>query len=344
LTLLSASHIIRRTTSPLGVFMQIMIDIDDALESSRRAETAIAILRQTADLLERSDIVQSSRANNVPLPLSSSSMFGGIPDTAPPVPPPPPAFPVEILSGPTTVYGDIGSDDLVSDSDPEVSIDDEGNIAALTTSVPLPPPTPAPPGAPAPELDKRGYPWDNRIHASNRSKKLDGAWKNKRGVDPNLVVAVEAQTKPATLPVGNVPTPSMVIPPQQPTGPVSTGAPLSVVPPPPPVPAAPISASGGNSPFSVPVPPPPPPPTGENVPTSAYTGSTPTPVVTAPQVVDFRSLMQKIQAATAANKLTTDQVNGALASVGLKPEDMAQLIGNAPLIASINAAIDKALS
>jgi hypothetical protein len=330
--------------------MQIMIDIDDALESSRRAETAIAILRQTADLLERSDIVQSSRANDAApshpsgldaetvAHMSAPGPAWNPKNTAPPVPPPPPppAFPVEILPGPTTVYGDIGSDDLVSDSDPEVSIDDEGNIAALTTSVHLPPPTPAPPGAPAPELDKRGYPWDNRIHASNRSKKLDGAWKNKRGVDPNLVVAVEAQTKPAA--------PSTVIPPQQPTGPVSTGAPLSVVPPPPPVPAAPISASGGNSPFSVPVPPPPPPPTGENVPTSAYTGSTPTPVVTAPQVVDFRSLMQKIQAATAANKLTTDQVNGALASVGLKPEDMAQLIGNAPLIASINAAIDKALS
>jgi hypothetical protein len=54
--------------------------------------------------------------------------------------------------------------------------------------------------------------------------------------------------------------------------------------------------------------------------------------------------MQKIQQATAAGKLSTDQVNGALAGVGLRPEEMAQLINNAPLIASVNAAIDSCLA
>ena len=54
--------------------------------------------------------------------------------------------------------------------------------------------------------------------------------------------------------------------------------------------------------------------------------------------------MQKIQSATAANKLTAEQVNAALAGVGLKPEEMAQLINNAPLIASLNAAVDACLT
>ena len=60
--------------------------------------------------------------------------------------------------------------------------------------------------------------------------------------------------------------------------------------------------------------------------------------------IDFRGLMKKIQEATAANKLTADQVNAALAGVGLKPEEMAQLINNAPLIASLNAAVDACLT
>jgi hypothetical protein len=68
------------------------------------------------------------------------------------------------------------------------------------------------------------------------------------------------------------------------------------------------------------------------------------PAAVAPAAIDFRGLMQKIQAATAAGKLSTEQVNGALAGVGLRPEEMAQLINNAPLIASVNAAIDSCLS
>ncbi len=54
--------------------------------------------------------------------------------------------------------------------------------------------------------------------------------------------------------------------------------------------------------------------------------------------------MQKIQAAASIGKLSTDQVNAALAGVGLKPEEMAQLIGNTLYIASVNAAIDACLA
>jgi hypothetical protein len=171
--------------------------------------------------------------------------------------------------------------------------------------VSLPPPAvPAPPGAPV-ELDSRGYPWDGRIHAANRAKKIDGAWKTKRGVDPNLIVQCEAQNKP-----GNVPAIA-------PTA-VQTAITVSpAAPPPPPVP----SVAG----LSVPQPP--------GIASTAPAGA-----------IDFRGLMQKIQQATAAGKLNDEQVNAAMATVGLQPAEMAALIGNAPLIASVNAAIDKCLT
>lgn len=212
---------------------------------------------------------------------------------------------------------DIGEDDT------EIEIDDEGNVSALTTSVQLqapPPPAPVVPVAgpgipdavPAPpgpavdaQLDTRGYPWDGRIHASNRATKIDGSWKNKRGVDANLIVQCEAQNKP-----GNVVT---TIPTIVTSATVPAVVPAITAAPAPPAPPAPLVAGPS------------------------------APLVTASAPIDFRGLMQKIQTATAAGKLSTDQVNGALAGVGLKPEEMAQLINNAPLIASVSAAIDACL-
>lgn len=238
-----------------------------------------------------------------------------------------PAAPLPSIPAPPATIADV-----VSDNDPEVEIDDDGNVSALTTSVQLqapPPPAPAAPvaaavsaGLPAPtpmppgpavaaELDSKGYPWDGRIHASNRAKKIDGSWKNKRGVEANLVVACEAQNKAGNaLMTAAVPTIPVV------SAPVVVAASLA-----PAVPPAPTA------------PPPPPPTVGSVAPAAAV-----------PAAIDFRGLMQKIQAATASQKLSTDQVNAALAGVGLKPEEMAQLINNAPLIASVNAAIDSCLS
>lgn len=61
---------------------------------------------------------------------------------------------------------------------------------------------PAPPAPPAPEpivyganLDSKGLPWDERIHASSKAKVADGSWRQKRNVDPSLVTAVEAELK-----------------------------------------------------------------------------------------------------------------------------------------------------
>ncbi len=247
----------------------------------------------------------------------------------PTAPPPPPPDYVSVPSARLQAFNAQLSDACAAAlDDPEVEIDEP--TPSLTVEVALPPPVPAPPGPSVPaELDSRGYPWDGRIHASNRARKLDGSWKNKRGVDANLIVAVEAQNKPgnalatattgainAALSAGTVTVPE--------TAPTASAVVNSVAPPPPPPTVV----------APAPVAPPPPAPTLGNV----------APAAAAPSVIDFRGLMVKIQTATSSGKLTTEQVNGALASVGLKPEDMAALISNALLVASVNAAIDACLT
>jgi hypothetical protein len=200
------------------------------------------------------------------------------------------------------------------DSDLDVEADDDGNVTALTASAqtPLPLAVPPPPGpAVAAEFDSRGYPWDGRIHAANRSRTIKGEWKSKRGVDANLIVAVEASATRGNPTVAATPT----IAPSPDASLANTSYTASLPPPPaPPVPAAPSVASPSAQPGTV--------------------GASP---------LDFRGLMTKISAATAAGKLADAQVNAAMASVGLQPTDMAALIGNGPLIASVNAAIDACL-
>jgi hypothetical protein len=83
-------------------------------------------------------------------------------------------------------------------------------VTPAATSIPTPPGVPAPPVAtsgseappvvPAPpspaadvDRDRRGLPWDPRIHSSAKSKTQDGSWKKLRGVDAALVLQVEAE-------------------------------------------------------------------------------------------------------------------------------------------------------
>lgn len=92
---------------------------------------------------------------------------------------------------------------------------------APVESSPVPPSAPTPPVVPtveaAPassvELDKRGLPWDARIHSGAKSKLANGNWKLARGVDPVLVTQVEAELyrsrsapAPAAAPVPPAPT------------------------------------------------------------------------------------------------------------------------------------------
>ena len=83
--------------------------------------------------------------------------------------------------------------------------------------------------APAPAhtlgLDSAGFPWDPRIHSSNQKTVGDGTWRQKRGIDPAVKAAVEAELKPAGA-APPPPPPSAVMPPPPP--------PSAVLPPPPP--------------------------------------------------------------------------------------------------------------
>lgn len=90
-------------------------------------------------------------------------------------------------------------------------------------------------------LDKSGLPWDERIHASTRTKNADGQWKRKRGIDEATVTQVEAELRqlmaipsPAPLTVTEVPQPA----PSQETPAASAPGPVLVPAPPAPAPAA----------------------------------------------------------------------------------------------------------
>jgi hypothetical protein len=52
-----------------------------------------------------------------------------------------------------------------------------------------------------------GYPWDERIHSRTKSKIADGTWKLMRGVDPDTVTDVRAETTPGYAPNRTAPPP-----------------------------------------------------------------------------------------------------------------------------------------
>jgi hypothetical protein len=74
--------------------------------------------------------------------------------------------------------------------------------AAEATS---PSPALALPSAPEPAADPdakdaSGLKWDERIHAGNRATNGDGTWRKKRGVEPALVLQVEAELRGVPVP------------------------------------------------------------------------------------------------------------------------------------------------
>ena len=65
------------------------------------------------------------------------------------------------------------------------------------------------------ELDTRGFPWDERIHARTKTKNKDGSWKYLRGVGPKTVEEVEGKyliEKKLFNPPPPIPVPNNVIP------------------------------------------------------------------------------------------------------------------------------------
>jgi len=68
------------------------------------------------------------------------------------------------------------------------------------------------------ELDSNGVPWDKRIHAATKTKKKDGTWKNKRGLESDVLAQVETELKQMVHQAAN--------PPQVPAAPVSEATPV----------------------------------------------------------------------------------------------------------------------
>lgn len=45
------------------------------------------------------------------------------------------------------------------------------------------------------DLDKAGFPWDQRIHSGNKQKVTDGTWRKRRGIDDATVALVEGELR-----------------------------------------------------------------------------------------------------------------------------------------------------
>lgn len=107
------------------------------------------------------------------------------------------------------------------------------------------------------DLDAKGFPWDNRIHAESKGKIADGTWRKKRNLDPALVATVEAELRqvmgaaPAPLAQGVAPAPtpvSVAASTTVPPAPTGAPAPAPVAGAAPSMPAAPSAAPAGEVP------------------------------------------------------------------------------------------------
>lgn len=132
-------------------------------------------------------------------------------------------------------------------------------IAGASTVAPPPPANTAPitttPGVASSvagvDLDAKGMPWDNRIHAESKGKIADGTWRKKRNLDPTTVATVEAELRqlmgaPGVTPLAPTTAPIAPTPPLAPAAPVTANLPTASVSPavaaplPPAAPQAPV--------------------------------------------------------------------------------------------------------
>lgn len=194
-------------------------------------------------------------------------------------------------------------------------------IAGASTVAPPPPANTAPitttPGVASStagvDLDAKGFPWDNRIHAGAKRKNADGSWTAKRGVDPALVATVEAELRQVMGAAPAAPLAPAAAFPVQPAAPVTTptaGPASSAVVVPAPPPAAPVVQ-------------PPPAPSGE-VPADAR--------------AQFVALVGRASAAIQGQKVTQAEVNQCCADAGVPALPL--LANRLDLVAQVAAHID----
>lgn len=196
--------------------MKLEIDLSDRSE----IEAAVPLLQLILDgttVPQRAAPLPVTHAPSIaavtPLPTAPVEVPGSLTVALVPQPPAPPAPALDALTG--------------------------------TAALPTPP-------APGVDRDSAGLPWDERIHASTKSKIADGTWKSKRGVDAALVVAVEEELRAAYQNVTGVHavTPAGIgghpeqgaLDPAQAFGGAAAPAPLPIAPPAAPsAPAAPVA-------------------------------------------------------------------------------------------------------
>jgi len=188
-------------------------------------------------------------------------------------------------------------------------------IAGASTVAPPPPANTAPitttPGVASSvagvDLDAKGLPWDNRIHAESKGKIADGTWRKKRNVDPGLVSQVEGELRqvmgaPAA-PLAVLTAPSVPTPPLATVAPVTANLPTASV-----------------SPVAVPQPP---------APQAPAAGD---------ERQQFVALIGRTSAALQAGKITQDEINQCCQAVGVPALPL--LANRLDLVANVAGSID----
>lgn len=279
---------------------------------------------------------EGGRAEKGKEPLTTAYVF--------PPPPPPTAASVAFEDPEVTIEDDSG-DENVTYVSPISSAFVEAVKTIGTSTFP-----PAPPGpAVAAVYDSAGTPWDERIHQGGRARKLDGTWKIRKRLGKDFLAVVEAELAvKRQVPAGTYPQNGrlLFVPPPAPipigltdaTAPAtaSNAAPAAAnVPPPPPIPpAAPVSSSA----------PPPPPPTSVILPPPATNGAPPAPVAVrvlpSDGSVTFKELMTTVSGALKSQKLSKDQLDMGMVSVGLEANQLGVLASRPELIPALTAYIN----
>lgn len=211
-------------------------------------------------------------------------------------------------------------------------------VAAVPAPAVPAPPAPAAAAAPAGvDTDAAGLPYDNRIHSSPPSKKKDGHWRGKRGLDDatrdavtaelRAVMAAPAPGAPATPPpMFDESAPGVPLPPPPPTG----GEPVAD--------AATAFAAPAAAPVASPAPPPPPVPAAAPIaPAPAAPAEVPATVDLAAPATDFPSLMRKITTLQTAGKFGVSDSTAIASSLGLT--GVRDLLKRPDLIPSFDASL-----
>lgn len=153
---------------------------------------------------------------------------------------------------------------------------------------------------PTGERDAAGIPWDERIHASTKTKTANGQWTRRRNTPDDTYAAVMAELKAANTTrtmeaaAGIIPPPPSIVP-----------APPTASPAPSPAPAAPAASS------------------------TAPAGST-----------SFPEIMKKVTGYQAAGKIDPAGIANLLASIGANPPSIVALNTNKDLIPAFEALLD----